>query len=101
MDYDWKLGSTVWIEHKPDGDVYYKVKVILERQPGSIEFCRLCHRGQLSLMGHIIQNGMLDDKIYAVTHCEHCCGVTVFIYHVEHGTLTLPESGDCDAANGI
>lgn len=94
-EMDMRLGSTVWIEHKPDGDVYYRVKLIMERQPGSVEFCRVCHRGQLGLMGHIIQRGILDDKIYAVTHCDHCCAITVFIYHVETGQAVLPESGDC------
>lgn len=96
METDIKRGSTVWIEHKADGDVYYRVKIILEKQPGSVEFCKVCHRGELSLMGHLIQSGILDDKIYAVTGCDHCCAVTVFIYHVEHDSVTLPEKGTCD-----
>lgn len=100
LEQDLRPGSTVWIEHKPDGDVYYRVKFIHERQPGPTEFCKHCHRGQLMLMGHIIQSGFLDDKIYAVTHCPNCCGVTVFIYHVEAGHLALPESGGCDGSEG-
>lgn len=96
MDRNLHLGTTVWIEHKADGDVYYKVKLILEKQPASIERCRVCHRGQLSLMGHLIQSGMLDDKVFAVTACDHCCAVTAFIYHVEHESLTLPEEGNCE-----
>jgi hypothetical protein len=99
MYQDLKKGSVVWIEHKPDGDVYYRVKLILERQPASIEVCPLCHRGQLSLMGHLIQHGMLDDKIYAVSNCNHCCGITVFTYHVEAGLTVLPESGDCSGVS--
>lgn len=95
MESDLRLGSTVWIEHRKDGDVYFRVKIIIERQPGQAEFCKCCHRGQLTLMGHIIQTGLLDDKIYAVTTCGHCCAVTVFIYHVEAGSSVLPESGEC------
>lgn len=91
-----QLGSTVWIEHREDGDVYYKVKLILEKQPASVEFCKVCHRGELALMGHVIQTGLLDDKVYAVTHCVHCCAVTVFIYHVEPSLMALPEEADCE-----
>lgn len=101
MEQDWKLGSTVWIEHKPEGDVYYKVKIIMERQPASLEICHVCHRGELALMGHVIQQGILDDKIYAVAHCLSCCAVTVFIYHVEHSIPVLPEAGDCHATNEL
>lgn len=101
METDLKIGSTVWIDHKANGDVYYRVKLILERQPGSHEFCRTCHKGQLALMGHLIQRGLLDDKIYAVMTCEKCCAVTVFIYHVEVGHFILPEFGDCDDEPGI
>lgn len=101
MEHDLKLGSTVWIEHKPDGDVYFKVKIINERQPGTIEICHVCHRGELSLMGHIVQQGLLDDKVYAVANCSKCCAVTVFIYHVEHSTLELPEKGGCNAGSEL
>lgn len=98
MENDLKIGTTVWIEHRDSGDVYYKVKLIMERQPASVEWCKVCHRGELALMGHLIQTGILDDKIYAVTHCLHCCAVTVFIYHVEAKVRELPESGDCSDA---
>lgn len=100
MESDMKLGSTVWIEHTDDGDIYFKVKMILERQPGSVEICRVCHRGQLDLTGHLIQRGMLDDKVYAVTHCLHCCAITVFVYHVEVGHVVLPEPGNCEDESG-
>lgn len=100
QERDLQLGSTVWIEHKNTGDIYFKVKLILERQPGAVEVCRVCHRGQLGLMGHLIQTGILDDKVYAVTTCEKCCAVTVFIYHVEAGHHVLPESGNCDDEGG-
>lgn len=96
MEQDLKLGSTVWIEHKDTGDVYYRVKIINERQPGNLEVCHVCHRGQVILMGHVIQTGLLDDKIFAVMNCERCCAVTVFIYHVEHSVLVLPERADCN-----
>lgn len=99
MEHDLRLGSTVWIEHKAKGDIYYKVKIILEKQPSSIEICRVCLRGQLGLMGHIIQSGLLDDKVYAVAACEKCCAVTAFIYHVPHEELILPEEGDCADQN--
>lgn len=95
MESDLRLGSTVWIEHKDSGDVYYRVKLIFEKQPALVEFCKVCQRGQLALMGHVIQKGILDDKVYAVCHCEHCCAVTVFIYHVEPSDLNLPEGGSC------
>lgn len=96
METDLRIGSTVWIDHQDSGDVYYKVKLILERQPSSVEICRLCSRGQLKLAGHLIQTGILDDKIYAVCHCTKCCGITVFIYHVESHLHELPEVGSCD-----
>lgn len=95
MEQDLKLGSIVWIEHRDTGDVYYKVKLILEKQPARVEYCKVCHQSELALMGHIIQAGLLDDKIYAVMHCPHCCAVTVFIYHVEAQIRQLPEVGDC------
>lgn len=97
MEKDLALGSTVWIEHRDDGDVYFKVKLILEKQPAAVEFCKACHRGQLALMGHLVQTGILDDKVCAVCHCEHCCAVTVFIYHVEAHTRLLPQEADCDS----
>lgn len=96
MESDLRIGSTVWIDHTPHGDVYYKVKLILERQPSDHEFCKDCAKGHLSIMGHLMQAGILDDKIYAVMNCDKCCAITVFIYHVEAGYLNLPERANCE-----
>lgn len=101
MEYDLKLGSTVWIDHTPDGDVYYRVRLILEKQPSQVEFCKACHKGQLALMGHLIQTGILDDKIYAVTHCEHCKAVTVFIYHVTSRSLNVLKREQDDQSSDL
>ncbi len=82
METDLTLGTTVWIEHTSRGDVNYKVKFIRYRPPFSRETCLQCAKGQLVLMGHLVQYGILDDKIYAVMLCEHCKSVTVFISYV-------------------
>lgn len=92
---DLRPGSVVWVEHTVDGDIYYKVKIILERQPMHVEVCRVCHNGKLALMGHVIQTGYLDDKVYAICRCAECCAFAVFIYSVTAGTHIMPEPGGC------
>jgi hypothetical protein len=90
------VGNVIWVEHKVTGDVFHRVKVVFERQPGETEFCKVCHKGKLSVLGHIVQYGILDDQIYAVAYCDHCCGFTAFSYHVEHLDRYLPEEAGCD-----
>lgn len=100
MNNDFRKGQTVWIRHDDSGDVLYKIKFVLERQPKETELCKHCAKGHLSLMGHLIQQGILDDKHFAVCYCEHCCSVTVFIYHVEASTSVLPPQADCAERDG-
>lgn len=95
MYQDMALGSLMWIDHGDDGDTYTRVKLIQERQPSAIEVCRVCHRGQLSVFGHLIQHNILDDIICAVTRCDHCCALTVFKYHLEAGTFSFGEARAC------
>lgn len=76
------LGTTIWVEHTDQGDVSYKVKFIHYREPTNHEFCRVCHEGHLQMMGHLVQYGILDDKIYSVMLCDQCKSVTVFVSYV-------------------
>jgi hypothetical protein len=95
-EIDLRIGTTVWVESTDGGDVSHKVKLILEKQPKEHEYCKLCGQGQLVLMGHLVQMGLLDHKVYAVMLCEHCRGVTAFVYHVEARPLDFPEEGNTD-----
>lgn len=93
------LGYAVWIEHSDGGDYYTRVKFILERQPAAFEVCPVCHRGDLALIGHLLQTGLLDDHIYAVSRCGSCCALTVFSYHVGADRRILPEKKECNNAS--
>lgn len=93
MEYDLKIGTTVWIEHTDQGDITHRVKLILEKKPQDTELCKVCGQGHLTVHGLLIQHGILDDKIYAVSSCGHCEAITAFVYHVEARNLYLPEEG--------
>lgn len=82
LETDLTLGTTVWIDHTDKGDIAYKVKIIHYRDPRHPETCRVCSKGNLRMMGTLIQYGLLDDKIYTVMYCDTCHSATVFVTYV-------------------